>query len=196
MKRAMLAFFAFTLVGLVSPTFAKKPEPCKIQFTVVQVDALGNVQQGISAATRKELDKKLGKKYPGICYAEPSESVELVFYMDFSQKGTYHGSETRTSSTPIVDWTPGSSTYGQTVATMQSQSSTPVEFDYPICRLTIEHLENGKATPLHVVSRDGLCPTYAGFCVANRHPWLGAIEDAVKWIAAGGLNDPLQSVAH
>jgi hypothetical protein len=173
---------------------------CSTTFTVVWKDQLGNIKQGLSDSTVKAIRKKLSKEYPDVCYVEPDPSVALVFYVSISSS-TYHGSRTVTSqsaapvSGTITDPSGNVSTISGT-ETSTTSSSEPVEFDYPVALLSIEVRQPDKTFKVvHRVQRKGLCPTYFGVCIANRHPNISLIEDAAKWLHDGGLTNPLEGVA-
>jgi hypothetical protein len=198
-----LLLMAFLLVPVIARGATKNEQPCKTQFTVAWTDRLNNVRQGLSEKEGKEVQKKLTKKYPELCYAEPSPSVTLVFFVSTSE-AVYHGSRTTTSDSTHDEPVTGtitdqdgnvSNVSGTQTVTTTSTSTVPVQFDYPVFTLAIETRNaDGKFTLLHTVQRKGLCPAYAGFCIANRHPDVGIVEDAVKWIHAGGLTDARQGV--
>jgi len=52
----------------------------------------------------------------------------------------------------------------------------------------------GGWTVLHNFQGKTLCRAMYGMCISNRHPRHALIEDALKWMHAGGLTDPLQGV--
>jgi len=54
---------------------------CKLNFSVVWTDQLNNTRQGLSADDLKWFQKKMAKKYPDVCYSDPSPSVPLVFFI-------------------------------------------------------------------------------------------------------------------
>jgi hypothetical protein len=192
--------FALTLGLLAGFGSAASGQTCQIKFSVVWQDPLNNVNQGLSEKEAKDVAKKFSKKYPEVCYVEPSPSVPLVFYVTISTS-TYHGTRTATSTqdTPVTGTVTDSNGNVGTINGTQTQTSTtttPVQFDYPIFTLSIEKKQpDGSLKVMHNVERKGLCPTIAFTCVANRHPDIGIIEDAVKWIHGGGLTDPKQGVA-
>jgi hypothetical protein len=70
------------ILGLtLSFTATATGQGCKVNFSVVWKDKLDNVRQGLSAADLKWFQKKLAKKYPGVCYSDPSPSVALMFFI-------------------------------------------------------------------------------------------------------------------
>jgi hypothetical protein len=188
--------------------------PCATVYTVVQRDTLGNVRQGISNPKNlKWADKELEKKYPDVCYAAPDQRPKTVFIITVTP-ATYHGTrvvtDTTTNQTPtsgtITDTTPGSDTYGQQVGTYEgtqtststSSTAVPYSFDYGKFMLTVETFgDDGKPVVRQRFAQDGIYHTMYGIPLGGRghHPAKALIEDAVKWIHNGGLNDPTQTVA-
>ncbi|HSS98635.1 MAG TPA: hypothetical protein VLK33_16485 [Terriglobales bacterium] len=72
----------------------------------------------------------------------------------------------------------------------------PYSVDYGKYTLTIETFgADGKPIVRHRFQQDGLYNTWAGIPMGGRghHPVKALIEDAVKWIHSGGLEDSLQS---
>jgi hypothetical protein len=207
-----------SLMTFAVVTFAKTKDngrpPCATVYTVIQQDTLGNVRQGLSNPKNvKWVDKDLGKKYPDVCYAAPEPSVETVFVIIVTP-ATYHGTRVETSTetheTPtsgtVTDTTAGSDTYGQQVGTYEGTTTTtstsstavPYSFDYGVFTLTVETFgRDGKPVVRHRFQQKGIYRTYAGVPLGGRghHPAKALIEDAVKWIHAGGLEDTLQGVA-
>jgi hypothetical protein len=209
------AFIAVLFVLVVVPVFAndKPAVPCTTPFTVVQRDQLGNMKQGILPKNEKSLNKFLAKKYPSLCYVSPSQTPSLVFFLNVST-ATYHGTRavvnTQTSNTDgTVNGNVNGTYYGDVngtyngtyngnvnaTTTTTSTSQVPVQFNYQVGTLTIETKEaDGSWKPRHVLQGDSICTTLYGVCVNNRHPGMTILENAVKWVGSGGLDDPLQSV--
>lgn len=209
-------FLVLILLGIPVCGVAKQKDngrpPCATTYSVIQEDKLGNVQQGLSNPKNiKWADKNLEKKYPDVCYAAPDPSVKTVFVITVVP-ATYHGTRVVTSSetneTPtsgtITDATPGSSTYGQQVGTYNGTASTtttsstavPYSFEFGKFMLTIETFGvDGKPVVRRRFQQDGIYRTMYGVPLGGRghHPVKALIEDAVKWIHAGGLEDPLQT---
>jgi hypothetical protein len=179
--------------------------PCKVDFSVVTKDQLGNIKQGLSEKQSGEIAKNLAKKYPGVCYVAPAHGVPLVFLVTIST-ATHHGTETDTdTSTQNVpvhgevrdEYSQPIGTYDGTVAvTTTTESTVPVQFDYQIELLSIEQAQtDGTYKVLHRLQHKSPCPISARVCLADLHPFESLIEDGAKWLYQGGLNDPLQSVA-
>jgi hypothetical protein len=186
---------------------------CATVYTVIQQDTLGNVEQGLRDPKNvKWADKKLEKKYPDVCYALPDQKVKTVFVITVTP-ATYHGTrvltDTTTNETPtsgtVTDTTPGSDTYGQQVGTYEgtqtttstSSTAVPYSFEYGKYMLTIETFgDDGKPVVRRRFAQNGIYHTMYGIPLGGRghHPAKALIEDAVKWIHAGGLEDPTQSV--
>ncbi len=179
--------------------------PSCTYFTVVTKDRLNNVQQGLSTKDVKWFQKDIAKKYPGLCYADPANTVPLVFYIIVTP-AAYHGtqvlSQTSTHSDPVsetVTEQDGSTSQvdGTVETTTTTSTAVPYSVDYGIFTLTLERrLDGGNYTVLHRFQQKGLYNTLYGIPLGGRghHPVRAVIEDAAKWISRGGLTDPTQSV--
>jgi hypothetical protein len=177
--------------------------PCATTYSVIQEDKLGNVQQGISKSKDlKWADKDLEKKYPDVCYAAPDPSVKTVFVITVAP-ATYNGTRVVTTT----DTTPTSGTVtdtsGQQVGTYEgtqtstSSTAVPYSFEYGKFMLTVETFgADGKPVVRRRFQQNGIYRTMYGVPLGGRghHPAKALIEDAVKWIHTGGLDDSLQSV--
>jgi len=75
--KSLALVFGLTL----SLTATAAGQGCEANFTVVWKDQLNNVRQGLSADDLKWFQKKMAKKYPGVCYSDPSPSVPLTFFI-------------------------------------------------------------------------------------------------------------------
>ena len=176
--------------------------PCATTYSVIQEDTLGNVRQGISKAKDlKWADKDLEKKYPDVCYAAPDPSVKTVFVITVAP-ATYNGTRvvTSTDTTPtsgtVTDTDGNTATY-QGTQTTTSSTAVPYSFEYGKFMLTVETFgADGKPVVRRRFQQNGIYRTMYGVPLGGRghHPAKALIEDAVKWIHAGGLDDPFQSV--
>ena len=177
--------------------------PCATIYSVVAEDTLGNVQQGISnPKTIKWADKDLEKKYPDVCYAVPDPSVKTVFVITITP-ATYHGTKvvTNTETTPtsgtVTDTSTGETATYEGTQTSTSSTAVPYSFEYGKYILTVETFgADGKPVVRRRFAQNGIYHTMYGVPLGGRghHPAKALIEDAVKWIHAGGLDDPLQTV--
>lgn len=177
--------------------------PCATTYSVIEEDKLGNVEQGISNPKNlKWANKDLEKKYPDVCYAAPDPSVKTVFVITVTP-ATYHGTQvvTATDTTPTSGTV--SDTSGQQVGTYEgtqtstSSTAVPYSFEYGKFMLTVETFgADGKPIVRRRFQQNGIYRTMYGVPRGGRghHPAKALIEDAVKWIHAGGLDDPLQGV--
>jgi len=177
--------------------------PCATIYSVIQEDKLGNVQQGLSRSKDlKWADKDLEKKYPDVCYAAPDPSVKTAFVITVTP-ATYNGTRVVTTT----DTTPTSGTIadtsGQQVGTYEgtqtstSSTAVPYSFEYGKFMLTVETFDaDGKPVVRRRFQQNGIYRTMYGVPLGGRghHPAKALIEDAVKWIHTGGLDDPLQGV--
>ena len=176
--------------------------PCATTYSVIQEDTLGNVQQGISKSKDlKWADKDLEKKYPDVCYAAPDPSVKTVFVITVAP-ATYNGTKvvTNTDTTPtsgtVTDTDGNTATYQGTQTTTTS-TAVPYSFEYGKFMLTVETFgADGKPVVRRRFQQNGIYRTMYGVPLGGRghHPAKALIEDAVKWIHTGGLDDPLQGV--
>ena len=176
--------------------------PCATTYSVIQEDKLGNVQQGISKSKDlKWADKDLEKKYPDVCYAAPDPSVKTVFVITVAP-ATYNGTKvvTNTDTTPtsgtVTDTDGNTATY-QGTQTTTSSTAVPYSFEYGKFMLTVETFgADGKPVVRRRFQQNGIYRTMYGVPLGGRghHPAKALIEDAVKWIHTGGLDDSLQSV--
>src|SRR5262249_53362299 len=142
--------------------------------------------------------KKVAKKYPDVCYTE-NPTAELVLYISMAP-ATYHGYRTITHQNTTQNPTSGTvtDTYGQQVGTVEgttevtttSHQTVPVTVPYKVLTVTVQ---NGQRV-FHRFQGETLHPTMYGICTHNCHPVHHLIEQAVKWVHAGGLSDPRQSV--
>jgi hypothetical protein len=203
--RRVTAKLAAILALCAAAAGAQSKPPCTY-FTVVSQDTLNNVTQGLSTEDMKWFEKEIAKKYPSVCYAEPPAAISVVFYITVT-KGVYHGARlvNQSSTQPIpiggtVTAENGSSTSeidGTTESTTTNSAVLPYTRDYGIFTLAVERRSSdGTLSVAHRFQQDGLYKTIDGIPLRGRayQPNRAVIEDAVKWLDAGGLSDPNQSV--
>jgi hypothetical protein len=195
-------FLILLLLAVPVGAAAKKEDngrpPCATTYSITQEDNLGNVQQGFTKPkNEKWADKDLVKKYPDVCYASSNPTVKTVFVITVTP-ATYHGTRvvTDTQTTPTSGTVRDSST-GETATYTGTQTSTssavvPYSVEYGKYMLTVETIgAEGNPVVRRRFEQDGS----AGASLGRRgHPAKALVEDAVKWIHAGGLDDPLQTV--
>jgi hypothetical protein len=201
-KLLILMLLAIPVGGAAKNNDNGRP-PCATTYSVIQEDKLGNVQQGISKSKDlKWANKDLEKKYPDVCYAAPDPSIKTVFVITVAP-ATYNGTRVVTTT----DTTPTSGTVtdtsGQQVGTYEgtqtstSSTAVPYSFEYGKFMLTVETFgADGKPVVRRRFQQNGIYRTMYGVPLGGRghHPAKALIEDAVKWIHTGGLDDPLQGV--
>jgi len=203
MSNRVLILMLLTIpVGVAAKNKDNGRLPCATTYSVIQEDTLGNVRQGISKAKDlKWADKDLEKKYPDVCYAAPDPSVKTVFVITVAP-ATYNGTRvvTTTDTTPtsgtVTDTDGNTATY-QGTQTTTSSTAVPYSFEYGKFMLTVETFgADGKPVVHRRFQQNGIYRTMYGVPLGGRghHPAKALIEDAVKWIHAGGLDDPFQSV--
>lgn len=198
----MLTLFAVTLGAAAKSKDNGRP-PCATTYSVVQEDKLGNIQQGLSNPKNvKWVNKDLEKKYPDVCYVAPDPAVKTVFVIAITP-ATYHGTTivTNTETTPtsgsVTDTSTGDTATYQGTQTSTSSTAVPYSFEYGKYLLTVETFgADGKPIVRRRFEQNGIYHTMYGVPLGGRghHPAKALIEDAVKWIHAGGLEDPSQSV--
>jgi hypothetical protein len=202
-KKLLILILLAIPVGAAAKNKDNGRPPCATTYSVIQEDKLGNVQQGISKSKDlKWADKDLEKKYPDVCYAAPDPSVKTVFVITVAP-ATYNGTRVVTTT----DTTPTSGTVtdtsGQQVGTYEgtqtstSSTAVPYSFEYGKFMLTVETFgADGKPVVRRRFQQNGIYRTMYGVPLGGRghHPAKALIEDAVKWIHTGGLNDALQGV--
>lgn len=201
MKSLVIATFLLIAVPVMAKNKDNGKPACATVYTVLQQDALGNVQQGLAKAkTVKWADKDLEKKYPDVCYVEPDSSIKTVLVITITP-ATYNGTRvvTNTETTPtsgtVTDQDGNQATYSGT-ETSTSSTAVPYSFEYGRYMLTIETFgADGKPVVRQRFRQDGIYHTMYGVPLGGRghHPAKALIEDAVKWIHNGGLDNPLQS---
>ena len=195
----LLSYSAFAQQNKIST----QASSCVVTFTVITEDALKNVKQGLLPKDA-EWASKLTKKFPGVCYVEPDQRPSAVLYISVAPD-TYHGTRTvantSTSSGPVrgtVTDQDGNTSQvnGTQETTTTSYEKVPYSVDYGIYTLLVERPQgDGKFKILQTFQQKGLYSTYYGIPLGGRghHPAHAVIEDAVKWLSAGGLSDPNQS---
>jgi hypothetical protein len=202
-KKLLILILLAIPVGAAAKNKDNGRPPCATTYSVIQEDKLGNVQQGISKSKDlKWADKDLEKKYPDVCYAAPDPSVKTVFVITVAP-ATYNGTRVVTTT----DTTPTSGTVtdtsGQQVGTYEgtqtstSSTAVPYSFEYGKFMLTVETFgADGKPVVRRRFQQNGIYRTMYGVPLGGRghHPAKALIEDAVKWIHTGGLDDALQGV--
>jgi hypothetical protein len=182
---------------------AQSNVPCKVTFSVVVKDDLNNMHQGFGPKTLDWYQKKMVKKYPGVCYSQSASPVVLFFS---SSPAVYHGvkqySTTETHNDPVQGTVTdtGGQQVGDVNGTVQTTTTTehsvPYEVNYDVLYLSLEQQQpDGSWKLMHNFSGKTLHPTYYGICTHNCHPNYKLVEGAVKWLHDGGLTDPMQSVA-
>jgi hypothetical protein len=84
---------------------------------------------------------------------------------------------------------------GTQQATSTTYEEVPYSVDYGIFTLYVESPQgNGDVRIQHTFQQKGLYSQIYGIPLGGRghHPGHAVIEDAVKWMSAGGLSDPNQ----
>jgi hypothetical protein len=203
------------LFGLISSVRAQEaqspiPASCKVLYSMAEEDALHNVNQGMLAAGIKEKDglkwlEKMYKKYPDVCYVAPNTKESIVFFI-IATPAVYHGTRVETQTHNTQSSTTGTLTDDEensanvnatTTGTTESSVAVPYDVNYDSFTLTIERKTgNNHFEAVRRFKVDGLYHYAYGFSWGKgKHPIANVMEDAIKWIHDGGLNNPMQSVA-
>ncbi len=193
---------AFVLLCVASVSAQTNPS-CRY-FTVVSWDNLNNFTQGLSFADVKWFQKAFAKKFPSICYAEPTLRVPIVFFITVAPD-VHHGTravnqastQTKPVSGTITDHDGNTSQISRTEGTTISSPAVP-SVEYWIYTLSLaRHLIDGTFDVVHTFQQRGRYNTLNGIPLGDKghRPVHTVIEEAVKWMNAGGLTDPLQSVS-
>jgi hypothetical protein len=182
----------------------KAPTSCKVFYSVLEEDALHNVNQGLLEVAFHNKQKnglkwlvQMYRKYPDICYVAPNtdESVEFVI---IASPAVYHGTRVEDSSHTVTNSSGQAQTddYGNPIQTTSSVA-VPYEVNYNVFTLTVERKKtDGHFEPLRRFQIPGLYRTvYFIPFGKGRHPLTNVIEDAIKWIHGGGLNNPMETIA-
>ena len=126
---------------------------------------------------------------PSICEIGSSQAHAVLFIT--VTPVTYHGTRTVTetsTTTSASDSTKNSTT--------TSSHEEPYSVDHGIFTLLGERTQSdGNLITLHTFQQKGLYNEMYDIPLGGRghHPSHAVIEDAVKWLSAGGLTDPNQS---
>lgn len=200
--RTTLLVFALLFFAATANAQTGHPASCKVLYSMIEEDTLRNVNQGLIASGIKEKDglkwlEKMYKKYPDVCYTAPNtgESVDFVI---IETPAVYHGTRVETDSHAVTNSSGQAETDsdGNTVQTTNSVA-VPYEAKYGVFTLTVVRKSNdGHFQPVRRFKVDGLYHMAYGISWGKgKHPVVNVMEDAIKWIHDGGLNNPMQTVA-
>ena len=199
MAAKLSAFVLLCAAGVSAQT-----NPSCRYFTVVSWDNLNNFTQGLSSADVKWFQKAFAKKFPSICYAEPTLRVPIVFFITVApddHHGTRVVNQTSTQTKPvsgtITDQDGNTSQISGTEDTTISATAIPY-VEYWIYTLSLaRRLIGGTFDVVHTFQQRGRYNTLNGIPRGDKghRPIHAVIEEAVKWMNVGGLTDPLQSVS-
>jgi hypothetical protein len=164
------------------------PPGCVVTFTVATQDSLKNLKIGLLPKD-VEWVNNLQKKYPGVCYIGPGKTPHAVLSITITPD-TYHGEKTVTDTATTTSQTDSTVHY-----TTTSEHQEPYSVEYGIYTLMVERTHpDGSMTTLQTFQQKGLYSQIYNVPLGGRghHPAHAVIEDAVKWLSAGGLSDPTQ----
>lgn len=196
---------AFVLCSAPAMARKKQDQPsCTTKFSVVAVDKLKNVTQGLPDKDAQWFQKKIEKQYPDVCYAPPAPDVPIVFLITVAP-AEYNGTrivrnestqENPVSGTLTDEDGNTSEISGTETTTTATSTAVPYNFEYGIFTLAIETKDtDGKWMVRHRFQQSGIYNTLYGIPLGGRghHPVHAVIEDAAKWVHEGGLTNPLES---
>lgn len=194
--KTILAVLLFTAFG------AAQTQTCKMSFVVLIEDALGNIDHGLPAKDAEWVQRSLGKKYPSVCYAGAAADSDITFFISI-KPATYRGSrtvhDTNTNTVPVTGTITDqdgnqAAISGTQQVTTTSSSEVPYEVNYGLYTLYLQHRgPDGKYGVVRAFQQEGLYNTITFYGIPlggggrGKHPERAVIEDAVKWLAAGGL---------
>lgn len=171
---------------------------CRTTFSVIREDTLGNIDQGLAS---KDADwaHRLEKKYPDVCYAGASADATVTFFISVKPavyQGTRTVNNTHTDTVPvsgtITDQDGNSATIsGTQQVTSTTSSEVPYSVNYGIYTLYVQHRgPDGKFAVLRTFQQEGLYAVGSLLWGGGRgkHPEHAVLEDAVKWVASGGIS--------
>lgn len=184
---AIALVLSFPTVTLCMPP--TNPPACVVNYTVVTQDTLKNMKWGLFPKDVEWADK-LQKRFPGVCYTSNIEQAHAVLLTTVIPD-TYHGMRTVTDTSTTTSTTNSSES-----STTTSSYEVPYSVDYGIYTLLVEQVKpDGTVITLHTFQQKGLYRQIYGIPLGGKghHPAHAVIEDAVKWLSAGGLSDPSQS---
>ena len=158
----MLSSCAFcSLVVGAALASSKPPQNCKATFSVVYLDRLNNLNNGVPAASLSDIEKRLSK-FGDVCYTGDQKS-DLVFFIH-TTPAVYHGTRVYTNDSSSAAAVAGAD--GSAAAAAASSSSTtavPYSFDYSVFILDIEaHQADGTFKIIHTLDQKGLYHTIYG----------------------------------
>jgi hypothetical protein len=164
------------------------PPGCVVTFSVATQDSLKNLKLGLLPKD-VEWVNKLQTKYPGVCYIGPNSTPHAMLLITVTPD-TYHGERTVTDTSTTTSETDSTVHY-----TTSSEHQEPYSVEYGIYTLMVERIHpDGSLTTLQTFQQKGLYYQIYNVPLGGRghHPAHAVIEDAVKWLSAGGLSDPTQ----
>ena len=188
-----LAAFLIALYLVTLPMHAqKKSIPCTLKFSIVQRDALGNVDLGLNTDDQKWLTSKVLKHYPGICYADQKANDGIWFYIAVSTQSQ----ESATATTNTYPNGDGSATSHTRV--------TPQTTTYPVYTLKIGQFHDGNLEVLRTFQRTkgassgggGAVGGVVGLLSSLGNPEHDVIQDAVDWLSFNGVSEAPPAPAH
>lgn len=174
----------FVLVMTAAPAVChKKPVPdCKVTFSVVYLDRLNNVNNGLPPKSLKDLENKLSQ-YGDVCYAG-DKKPDLVFFIH-TTPAVYHGTRVYTdNSTAAAAATDGNGSAAAAAASSSSTTAVPYTVDYSVFILDIEAEQpDGSFKIVRTLDQKGLYNTIYGIGYGKgKHPVVNLIDAGAKWL--------------
>lgn len=182
MLKQLVCMYVLALVGSRMIAETKPAPPCKVTFQVAYLDRLNNLNPGIPAKSRKDIDKRLSK-LGDVCYAGDGQAGDLVMFIHTSP-ATYHGHRVYTNTSSTSAAAASGDNAAASAATNTSTTAVPYSVDYSVFILDIElPMPEDKFKVLHTVDQKGLYNTIYGIGYGKgKHPIPNAIDAAAQWI--------------
>jgi hypothetical protein len=166
-------------MALASP---KPVQNCKVTFSVAYLDRLNNMNNGIPAASLKDIQKKLSE-FGDVCYsADPK--TDLIFFIH-TTPAVYHGTHVYTNnSSSAAAAADGDGGAAAAAASSSSTIAVPYAVDYSVFILDIEQPQpDGTFKILRTLDQKGLYHTIYGIGYGKgKHPLPNIIEAGAQWL--------------
>lgn len=185
LKVAAVIAFAMT----TTPAFChnKPVQDCKVTFSVVYLDRLNNVNNGLPPKSLKDVEGKLSQ-YGDVCYAG-SKKPDLVFFIH-TTPAVYHGTRVYTdNSTSAAAVADGKGGVAAAAASSSSTTAVPYAVDYSVFILDIEAQQpDGSFRIVRTLDQKGLYNTLYGIGYGKgKHPIVNLIDAAARWLHENNL---------
>lgn len=179
---ALLAVAGTALAPAATAVTPASAAACKVQFSVVQEDTLGNINAGFSKKKLKWYEHHLAKKYPAVCYIAPGPSDSLFLYFGAASGLAYFTTGRVGASGSYTASTLPTRRTAWTLSIIQRQANGHWQVR---CRFAPKI---SRKRLFLVIATDGL----GAIGLSQRK---SIFTQAIKWLATGGLTDPMETAA-